>query len=130
MKTQQHSIPDVGEGPVESLADITVDVPDDVIIEDSECRVDDIDAAGLCIVDDDDTDVVELIDNSSCRFFSYSVCFPCCISSFVKLAASSPKIIVIMKASFNFTKKKEFHAIFYLIHVGTCNHALGMACSS
>ena len=35
-------------------------------------------------------DTVELIDNSSCRFFSYSVCFPCCISSLVKLAASSP----------------------------------------
>ena len=28
--------------------------------------------------------------NSSCKFFSYSVCLPCCISSFVKLAASSP----------------------------------------
>ena len=28
--------------------------------------------------------------SSSCRFFSYSVCLPCCISSFVKLAASSP----------------------------------------
>ena len=27
---------------------------------------------------------------SSWRFFSYSVCFPCCISSLVKLAASSP----------------------------------------
>ena len=40
--------PDVGEGPVEfteSLADITVDVPADVIIEDSEW-VDD-DAAGF-----------------------------------------------------------------------------------
>ena len=36
------------------------------------------------------TVVVELIDSSSCKFFSYSVCFPCCISSFVKLAASSP----------------------------------------
>ena len=39
-------------------------------------------------------DTVELMDSSSCRFFSYSVCFPCCISSFVKLAASSPKIFV------------------------------------
>ena len=38
----------------------------------------------------EDDDTVELIDNSSCKFFSYSVCFPCCISSFVKLAASSP----------------------------------------
>ena len=38
-------------------------------------------------------DTVELMDSSSCRFFSYSVCFPCCISSFVKLAASSPKQI-------------------------------------
>ena len=55
----------------------------------------DDDAAGLCKVDD--TDAVELIDNSSCRFFSYSVCFPCCISSFVKLAASSPTIITIKK---------------------------------
>ena len=27
---------------------------------------------------------------SSCRAFSYSVCFPCCICSFVKLACSSP----------------------------------------
>lgn len=48
---------------------------------------------GCCCVEavvDDDT--VELIDNSSCKFFSYSVCLPCCISSFVKLAASSPKI--------------------------------------
>ena len=35
-------------------------------------------------------DTVELMDSSSCRFFSYSVCFPCCISSLVKLAASSP----------------------------------------
>lgn len=35
-------------------------------------------------------ETVELIANSSCRFFSYSVCFPCCISSLVKLAASSP----------------------------------------
>ena len=29
--------------------------------------------------------------NSSCKFFSYSVCLPCCISSLVKLAASSPR---------------------------------------
>ena len=44
-------------------------------------------AAGCWFADTE----LELIDNSSCRFFSYSVCFPCCISSFVKLAASSPK---------------------------------------
>ena len=39
-------------------------------------------------------DTVELMDSSSCRFFSYSVCFPCCISSFVKLAASSPNSVI------------------------------------
>ena len=54
------------------------------MLEDSEIEL--FDTA----TEDDDDDTVELIDNSSCKFFSYSVCFPCCISSFVKLAASSP----------------------------------------
>lgn len=56
-----------------------------VVLEDS---LADVDEAGVVEAWDD---TVELIDSSSCKFFSYSVCFPCCISSFVKLAASSPK---------------------------------------
>ena len=60
------------------------------------------------MVDDpDDDDTVELMDSSSCKFFSYSVCFPCCISSFVKLAASSPSSCRYMQSCFG-------HGMFFM----------------
>ncbi len=51
----------------------------------SEAKAEDDDVAEMLFA----TAAVDIV-NSSCKFFSYSVCFPCCISSFVKLAASSP----------------------------------------
>lgn len=87
-------IPDGDEELTESLADVDVTkgvFDDEATMEDSEWA--ETEFAGCAVVVVDVVTELELfIDNSSCRFFSYSVCFPCCISSLVKLAASSPKI--------------------------------------
>ena len=88
-------IPDGDEELTESLADVDVTkvvVDDDATMEDSEWAETEFPDAGCAVVVDVVTELELFIDNSSCRFFSYSVCFPCCISSLVKLAASSPKI--------------------------------------
>lgn len=49
--------------------------------------------------------------SSSCRFFSYSVCLPCCISSFVKLAASSPEEEKQSLIHFIINDLAHFHAL-------------------